>query len=431
MRPLRLQHTRLALWFVLVTAAGAGAGALVLAQSGPSGAWLAAGVAAGTTGLLGFGGVLYHRTKVLHEKFRETEAYLAAIESESARYRALLEGAADMVVVLDARSGARRESNAQARELLGAAAEIEALVAGEDAAAWRAALARSAAEPGSIVPLPRVRVRGASGVELDCEARLASVDLADGRVVHVALRDRTRERAIERELAVRERLASLGLLTAGVAHEINNPLEGIGNYVSLLGRADLAPEDRARHLELVRHGLARVRDLVRDLLRFARPATTRDTVDLGDVVERARRLAAYSQVFRDVAVETSGLEAPLVVRGDAGRLEQVLLNLLLNAATAMQGRGRLSIAARRGADGSLLLSIADDGPGIPPQDLGRIFDPFFTTGSGTGLGLSIAFGILQAHGGTLTARNQPEGGAEFTLRFPAPAAVATGEALRA
>jgi signal transduction histidine kinase len=429
-RSLRLQHTRLALWFLLVTALGLAAGASILAlrgEAGNRGAGFAVAAAALVTGVTGFGGVLFHRLRVLHQKFAETEAYLAAIESESAKYRALLEGAADVVVVLDAATGARVESNARARELLGTEGDLLAQAVDEDAHLLRDAVKRAASAAGSVESIPRVRVRSAGGAVLDCEARIASVELADRRVVHLALRDRTRERAIERELAVRERLASLGLLTAGVAHEINNPLEGIGNHVNLLARPGLAPEERARHLEMVRHGLERVRDLVRDLLRFARPASTRDRVDLREVFERARRLAAYSRAFREVEVVTTGFDAPVVVLGDPGRLEQVLLNLLLNASNAMQGRGRILVDARRDAPGGALVTVADEGPGIPPADLDRIFDPFFTTGGGTGLGLSIAFGILQAHGGSLSARNRPEGGAEFVLGFPDPAAAAPEE----
>jgi signal transduction histidine kinase len=365
------------------------------------------------------------RLREIETRLRENEASLDAAVRESRRSRALLDGAADMVLVVDAATGAVIESNARAREELGSPALLADLLSEDDAPLLRDVLASSTG--GALTEL---RVRTTGGSVLDCEARLAPVDLGDVRAVHVALRDRTRERAIERELAVRERLASLGLLTAGVAHEINNPLEGIGNHVKLLGRADLSADDRARHLDLVRHGFERIRDLVRDLLRFARPAPPRGEVDLAVVVVRARQLASYSRQFRDIEIVEIGLDRPLRVVGDAGRLEQVVFNLLLNAAKATGGRGRIEIAAQRSIGGSrtIALTVADDGPGIAPDQLERIFDPFFTTGDGTGLGLSIAFGILQAHGGSLAARNRPEGGAEFTLRFPAPSAVRTGEA---
>ncbi len=426
------KHARLALFFVFVATVGAAIGLAVAHFVAPvfdaSRAWIGVAVAALATALIGFAGVYFHRIRVLHAKFQETEAYLAAIELESAKYRALLEGAADMVLVLDAESGAVLESNARARAALGTAFTLAERMSESDARLVGEALTRSARSTEPAESLPQVRVRDAEGNVLDCEARLAAVELADRRVVHVALRDRTREREMEHELAVRERLSSLGLLTAGVAHEINNPLEGIGNHVKLLSRPDLSPEDRARHIEMVRHGFERIRDLVRDLLRFARPASARGQVDLAAAIERARRLAAFSEVFRQVEVVTSGLDRPFLVLGDAGRLEQVVFNLMLNAANAMKGSGRILVAARRtGRD--LELTIADEGPGISPVHMERIFDPFFTTGTGTGLGLSIAFGILQAHGGTLSARNRPEGGAEFTLKLPDPSGARAKEAV--
>jgi signal transduction histidine kinase len=134
-----------------------------------------------------------------------------------------------------------------------------------------------------------------------------------------------------------------------------------------------------------------------------------------------------------VIVEVQGLERPLFVDGDAGRLEQVVVNLLLNAATAMgrasSSKGRITIQARRGLPGDdgtseIEVSVADQGPGIPPEDLDRIFDPFFTTTQGTGLGLSVSYGIVRAHGGTLAARNLEGGGAEFTIRLPELASAA-------
>jgi len=431
-----LQHARLAAFFVLVALLGAGVGIVLLESIAPealdtrTGAVIAAAAAA--TGLMAFGGVLFHRLNVLREKFLESEAHLRALEVESLKYRALLEGAADMVLVLDPTSGAVLEVNGRAREELGldGSATFSEQLSSTELAALRTALAEAVADPGRVRSLPEVRLRSAAGRMLVCEARLAAVELANRRVVQVALRDRTHERAIENELAVRERLSSLGLLTAGVAHEINNPLEGIGNHVKLLGRKDIDDEARTRHVEMVRHGFERIRDLVRDLLRFARPASEQGAVDLAAVVERAWRLAAYSEGFRGIEVMVHGLETPRIVQGDAGRLEQVVFNLLLNASVAMRGRGRIAIRAGRedGDAPAVVLSVADDGPGIAPEHIEHIFDPFFSVGGGTGLGLSIVFGIVQAHGGTISASNRPEGGAEFTLRFPDPASNTAGAA---
>jgi len=353
-----------------------------------------------------------------------------AAERESAKYRSWWDGAADMVLVIDAKTRVVLEQNARAREECAAVSDLTQLLSDEDVELFQGAIARAIGAVRGESGIPSVRIRTPSGRELDCEARLAMIVVEGTRVVHIALRDRTHERAAENELAVRERLSSLGLLTAGVAHEINNPLEGIGNHLKLLTRPDLTPEDRARHLGLVRHGFERIRDIVRDLLRFARPSKGEGDVDLVQVVDRARRMAAYSDSFRSVEFAAVGFERPFLVLGDAGRLEQVVLNLFLNAAHAMSGRGRIVVTAHRSDRDArfVAISIADDGPGIPPEHLEHVFDPFFTTGGGTGLGLSIAYGILEAHGGTLAVRNRPEGGAEFTLRFPAASSKSSEEA---
>ena len=231
-----------------------------------------------------------------------------------------------------------------------------------------------------------------------------------------------REQEVQRQLQIAERLSSVGLLTAGVAHEINNPLEGIGNYLALLEKEGLDAERHARYLGQVRHGFERIREIVAGLLRFSRPTSERGRTDLVAVVERSVAMAAYGRSFKGVTVERVGLEQPLVVTGDAGRLEQVLLNLLLNAARAMGGEGRITITGARTTDASgawIELTVDDEGTGIAPDDLGRLFDPFFSASGGTGLGLSVSYGIVKAHGGTLTAANRSPRGARFTIRLPA------------
>jgi len=237
--------------------------------------------------------------------------------------------------------------------------------------------------------------------------------------VLVSLHDRTRQRAMERELAVRERLSSIGLFTAGVAHEINNPLEGMGNYLTLLEKDELPPETRRRYLGLVQHGFGRIRDLVRDLLRFARPENSSTRIDLAQVVSNASKLVALSSALKEVVIESEGLGRPLWLFGDAGRLEQVLVNLLLNAGKAQQGKGRITLRARSvPGENALELIVEDEGPGIPAENLTRIFDPFFGSGEGVGLGLAVSYGIVRALGGTIAAENRPGGGARFVVRLP-------------
>jgi PAS domain S-box-containing protein len=380
------------------------------------------------TGSIGFAGVFFHRLRVLGQKWRETEKYLLAIHRESQKYRALLEGAADILLIVDPETGRLREWNARARSELGLPAgdtlelSLSAVVHADDRARLDAAVREAAAAPGPASPLAGIRLAQNGGRALVADARIAGIALDDGRIVQVALRDVTLQKEMERRLQIHERLSSVGLLTAGVAHEINNPLEGIGNYLKLLEREDLASETRKRHLEQVHHGFGRIREIVRDLLRFARPTSETGQADLASVVANAHKLNSYSERFRDVRVEVAGLDRPILVVGDPGRLEQVLFNLLLNAATAMNSKGRIRVTARETTDARGAreheLVVEDDGPGILAENLERIFDPFFTTTQGTGLGLSVSYGIVQAHGGTLSAENRAEGGARFTIRLP-------------
>jgi len=374
---------------------------------------------AAVTALLALASLAAYRMSVRAVRLHEAERFLAQIRAESAKYRALMEGAADAVLIVDAARGSVRELNARARELLGAAQgePLSERFEPESRAALAAALERAAQAPGASVSEPALRARGAGGSVLLVDARLAAIDIEGEHVIELALRDLTREREVERQLRIAERMGSLGMLTAGVAHEINNPLEGIANYLALLERPNLDEQQRARYLERIRHGFARIRDIVRELLSFARPGVGGEQAELGEVVRRALELLRFTKDFGALSIELQGLEPPLRVSGDSGRLEQVLLNLLLNAARAMGGRGRIRIRAER-EPGAVALYVEDEGPGIPEQHLARIFDPFFTTTQGTGLGLAVSYGIARDCGGSLHARNLPGSGAQLCLRLP-------------
>jgi signal transduction histidine kinase len=229
-----------------------------------------------------------------------------------------------------------------------------------------------------------------------------------------------------------EKLATVGRLAAGLAHEVGNPLGAIAGYVEL-ARARLPPDpppDLADALERIGAAAQRIDRTVRDLLDFARPtAPALAPIDLGAALDASLRLARMQSRFRDVEVETA-LEPGLPrILADEHYLAQVLLNLLLNAGDAMGGGGRMRLAARgeRERDGGLvILDVEDAGPGIPSVDLPRLFDPFFTTkdpGQGTGLGLAISHRIMESFGGDIAARNGAAGGAVFTLRFRAAGSV--------
>jgi C4-dicarboxylate-specific signal transduction histidine kinase len=232
------------------------------------------------------------------------------------------------------------------------------------------------------------------------------------------------ELAAARESLLRtERLATVGRLAAGVAHEVGNPLGAIGGYAEL-ARARLAGRGGDAELldwmERIAAETLRIDRIVRELLDFARASSpTLAPVEVGAALEAALRLAQVQPRFRDVEVTLDHPPALPRVLGDEGRLGQVFLNLLLNAGDAMGGSGPLRIAARDAGE-EVEVEVADRGPGIGEADLPRIFDPFFTTkppGEGTGLGLSVCHSIVESFGGRVSAANREGGGAVFTVRL--------------
>ena len=251
-----------------------------------------------------------------------------------------------------------------------------------------------------------------------------------GKVYELNLAGRALDDA-QTSLARSERLATVGRLASGLAHEIGNPLGAISGYVEI-ARTRLpagADPDLVAAVGRIAEAAARIDRTIRDLLDFASPAPPRlAPLDLAAVLATAVRLARVQARFRQVEVETqlsSGL--PLVL-ADEHQLGQVLLNLLLNAGDAMHGEGRVVLsAAMVGATGEVELVVADAGPGIAMEHLPRLFEPFFTTkepGEGTGLGLAISHRIVESLGGALSAENGAAGGAVFRLRLPT--AVAPG-----
>ncbi|MFD0979152.1 sensor histidine kinase [Tropicimonas aquimaris] len=228
------------------------------------------------------------------------------------------------------------------------------------------------------------------------------------------------------QLVMSEKLASIGEITAGVAHEINNPVAVIQGNVDviheILGRE---AEPVATELDLIDRQVARIQTIVGKLLQFARPgdfAGSDPWVDLGAAVEDCLVFVEHEISSRGIEVRKA-LDPSPPVRIDLGELQQVVVNLIVNAAQAMEQGGRIDLSlrpeAREGREG-VGLSVADTGPGIPEGRLGAVFDPFFTTkqAEGTGLGLSISQTLVQRAGGLITARNRPEGGAEFRVWLP-------------
>ncbi len=233
--------------------------------------------------------------------------------------------------------------------------------------------------------------------------------------------------ALSRRLAQSERLASLGQFVAGIAHEMNNPLQGVLGHLELLIRTSEDARPVRPTLRRIYTEADRAAKIVRNLLVFT------GSRRLTKVRLRVDRMLSRAFASRAAALRAGGIEVVRTqeedvpsVDGDALLLQQALLNILINAehaAKAATGPGRIETSITATRDRSrVLVSIADSGPGIAADALPHIFDPFFTTkgvGKGTGLGLTITYGIVQEHGGTIHVRNRPGGGAEFTLELPA------------
>ncbi len=238
-----------------------------------------------------------------------------------------------------------------------------------------------------------------------------------GELQHINdLLERTRD-----ELALQARMAGVGRLAAGVAHEIGNPLSAVIGFVDLLRGDDLDPTTRADLLRRISGELGRAHAIVRDLLDYARPTETElEEVDVVAVVDGAREMVSMQREFDGVAIETAFEGRLPPVRAESSRLRQVLINLLLNARDAVGGRGRVRIRVRRAGDW-IEIALRDSGPGVPTEHMDSIFDPFFTTkepGAGTGLGLPVSMQIVESFGGRLRYHPADDGGAVFTVELP-------------
>ncbi len=246
-----------------------------------------------------------------------------------------------------------------------------------------------------------------------------------GRTLEVKVRERTEELVqMQARVAQSERLASLGLLAAGVAHEINNPLGGIFALTGLTLEDMAAADPNRENLEEVLRQTQRCRDIVRKLLDFARRTETQtEPVDLNEIIDETLGLLVKQAAFLNIRVIRQLDPAAPPVEANRSELQQVLINVAMNAAQAMAESGTLTILTRGDAGERMVeVSISDTGCGIPPEKIGQVFDPFFTTkasGQGTGLGLSIAYGIVTAHGGTISVASEVGKGSTFTVRIPA------------
>jgi signal transduction histidine kinase/CheY-like chemotaxis protein len=245
--------------------------------------------------------------------------------------------------------------------------------------------------------------------------------LEDGSI---AQRAEHKSRQVQSKLLQTEKMAALGQLVSGIAHELNNPLTAIMGYAQLLLGHGLLPQQLSEASKVFQEA-ERARRIVKNLLYFAREnKPERIRVDLNEIVERTLALRSYELKVENIAVECQLAPGLPETVGDPYQLQQVVLNLLMNAEQALlqeRGQGQVWIRTSALPGGKISLEVSDDGPGIPPEIASRIFDPFFTTkasGMGTGLGLSIVYGIVQQHNGEVSFENRPGAGVKFVMELP-------------
>jgi len=234
--------------------------------------------------------------------------------------------------------------------------------------------------------------------------------------------DVTQRERMEEQLSQTEKLTSLGLLAAGVAHEVNTPLAVISNYIQMLAKQMPDGDPRQAIIDKIVKQTFRASEIVNNLLNFSRTgAGDVRNISVNEVLEETLSLMAHPLKSSQIQVVKQLGEALPAVRGSANKLQQVFLNLFLNARDAMPGGGMLEVRTAA-HNGSVEVEIADTGAGIPREHIHRIFDPFFTTkasGRGTGLGLSVSYGIIKEHAGKIDVRSTPGKGTSFHVEFPA------------
>jgi len=348
------------------------------------------------------------------------------LEQEEEFRKRLLESFPDLILVVDLEERYTFVSS-RARDLLGRAPEEllgKKITDLEDHSPELASLYHTvvsgkagfwASEYGAKHQDGTWRTMRASGSPLvDAEGKISGVIISE--------RDITIERKLEQQVVQSERLAAMGAMIGGVAHELNNPLTSILGVSELLQDTE-TNETARKHLAMLQQQARRAAEIVQNLTYFSRPpAPGKSRINLVEVVERTLNLHAYSLRKNNITVDFLKESVPYAL-GDPHQLMQVFLNLILNAEQAIRevrDKGTLRIRLGK-ADKSVWVSFHDDGPGIPKENLPSIFDPFYTTkrpGRGTGLGLSICKSVMKEHSGSVEAANAPDGGAVFTVTLP-------------
>ena len=367
-------------------------------------------------------------TAAIERYIRQLADSKEVLAKSETKYRRIFEDSMDLIFVAD-RNGRLRDINPSGLAMLDYDRR-EALLAG-------GTMAGLLADAAGIAPIEEaVRTQGfvrdwecslqtRKGRKLDVLLSMTARVDGEGKVTEYEgiVKDITQRKQILRQLLQADRLASLGQLAAGVAHEINNPLGLILGYTQLLIRTAPADSSHRADLETIEKQTRNCKKIVEDLLNFARRTGTRLTaVDVNQAMEAVLDVIRHQMTLDNVVIHTDYANDLPPIEGDGEKLKQVFMNLLINAKQAIHKNGSIRVSSGLALSGDRVwIAVADDGPGIAPDLMDKIFDPFFTTkptGQGTGLGLSVSYGIVEDHGGQIQVQSAPGQGATFRILLP-------------
>jgi len=360
--------------------------------------------------------------KLVAERTRE-------LTSSEQKYRRIFEVSRDMIVVTQ-KDGLIKDINPAGCRMIGMDSrdcrrenkQFRDFFA--DTSEWRAVIEKIRKDGFAGNAEVQLTVKNRRRVRVLLSGALDRKD-ADGKsTIHFLAKDIEEKRAVEEQIAQADKLASIGQLAAGIAHEINNPLGIILGYTQLLLRHENGDSEKYLDLKTIEKHVQNCKTIVEDLLHFARTSTPRqDLIRVDSVVEDVLGFVQKHAGFDGIEIQRSYDPQIPEMLLDEKKIKQVFMNLIMNAKHAMDGTGILGISVHFEPERSMLVvDVADSGHGIEQKNLSRIFDPFFTTkptGEGTGLGLSVSYGIIQNHGGEIKVDSTPGRGSCFTVILPA------------